>query len=279
MLIRGGLSMNDNFLFKEVPAFGNRVFRLGLATNYGINGKDLEWAVDNGINYIFWPSTARRVKESLKAVLKHNRESVILATGPSIGWFGEGIKKKCAQLLKTLNIDYIDVFQIFWVGRASAWTPSTIDALVSLKESGMVKAIGISIHDRIRAGKLVKDSPLDMFMIRYNAAHTGAEQDIFPHLAQRKPAVVTYTATRWRALLKSTKGWEGPVMTASDCYRFCLSNPYVDITLTGPKTRQQLEENLMSIREKGLLSDDEKAWMVNFGQTVHNASSRLTFRF
>ena len=38
-------------------------------------------------------------------------------------------------------------------------------------------------------------------MIRYNAAHPGAEQDVFPHLAARQPAVVAYTATSWRKLL------------------------------------------------------------------------------
>lgn len=271
--------MNEDFLYKDVPVLNRRVFRLGLATNYGIDGKDLEWAFDNGVNYVFWPSTGRRVRDSLKAALKRDRESIILATGPSTGWFGGSIKKKCARLLKTLDIDYIDVFQIFWLGRMSAWTPSTIDALVSLKESGMVNAIGISIHDRKRAGKLVEDSPLDMFMIRYNAAHTGAEKDIFPYLSKRKPAIVTYTATRWRALLKSTKGWEGPVMSAADCYRFCLSNPNVDLTLTGPKTRQQLEENIMMVKEQGPLSDEERQWMGKFGQAVHKASSRFTFRF
>jgi hypothetical protein len=32
-------------------------------------------------------------------------------------------------------------------------------------------------------------------------SHTGAEQDIFLHLAKRKPAIVAYTATRWRGRL------------------------------------------------------------------------------
>ena len=54
--------------------------------------------------------------------------------------------------------------------------------LVRLREEGKVRAIGISIHDRERAGKLAESSPLDLFMIRYNAAHPGAERDIFPHL-------------------------------------------------------------------------------------------------
>jgi len=271
--------MNDDFLYRDVPAFGRRVFRLGLATNYGVEGVDLEWALEQGVNYVFWTPKARGVTKSLKAAIKRDRESLIIACGPTTGYFGPSIRRACERLLKELGTEYLDVFQLFWLGRMSAWRPSTIDALVSLRESGKVRAIGLSIHDRKRAGKLAEDSPLNMLMIRYNAAHTGAEQDIFPHLAKRQPAIVAYTATRWGGLLKRPKGWNGPLMTASDCYRFCLSNPHVDLVLTGPKNRRQLQENLSRLQEKGPLSEEENRWIRNFGQMVHTSSSRFTFRF
>ena len=271
--------MSDDFLYRNVTAFGRQGFRLGLATNYGVDGKDLEWALEQGVNYVFWTPKARQVTKSLKAAIKRDRESLVLACGPTTGYFSGSIRRACDRLLQKLGTDYLDVFQLFWLGRTSAWTPSTIDALVSLRESGMVRAIGVSIHDRKRAGKLVEDSPFDMLMIRYNAAHTGAEQDIFPHLPKHKPAIVTYTATRWRCLLTRPKGLKGPVMTAADCYRFCLSNPHVDLVLTGPKNHQQLEENLRNIQEKGPLSEEEYRWIRDFGHIVHKASSRFTFRF
>jgi aryl-alcohol dehydrogenase-like predicted oxidoreductase len=271
--------MSNDFLNRDVPAFKKRVFRLGLATNYGVDGADLEWALEQGVNYVFWTPNARKVTTSLKAALKRDRESIVLASGPAIGYFGGSLRRACERLLKKLGTDYIDVFQLFWLGRTSAWTESTIDALVSLRESGMIRAIGASMHDRSRAGKLAADSPLDMLMIRYNAAHPGAEHDIFPYLAQGRPAIVAYTATRWGGLLKRPKGWDGPVMTAGDCYRFCLSNPHVDVVLTGPKNRQQLQENLQGLRDKGPLSEEELRWIKEFGQVVHKASSRFTFRF
>jgi aryl-alcohol dehydrogenase-like predicted oxidoreductase len=137
----------------------------------------------------------------------------------------------------------------------------------------------VSIHNRKRAGRLAENSPLDMLMIRYNAAHTGAEHDIFPYLAKRRPAIVAYTATRWGGLLKRPKGWDGPLMTASDCYRFCLSNPHVDLVLTGPKNRRQLQENLSHLKENGPLPEQELRWIRDFGQIVHKGSSRFTFRF
>jgi predicted aldo/keto reductase-like oxidoreductase len=68
-------------------------------------------------------------------------------------------------------------------------------------------------------------------------------------------------------------------MSAGDCYRFCLSNPHVDVVLTGPKNRRQLQENLESVRERGPLSQEEMHWIREFGQVVHKASSRFTFRF
>jgi len=53
---------------------------------------------------------------------------------------------------------------------------------MKLNEEGEVRAMGMSIHDRQRAGQLAEDSPLDA-LIRDNAAHPSAERDIFPHLA------------------------------------------------------------------------------------------------
>jgi len=271
--------MNADFLYRDIPVFGRRMFRLGLAANYGIVGEDLERALEQGINYVFWTSGARKTTAALKAALRRDRESIVLACGPTVGYFGSRIRSACERLLKLFGTEYIDVFQLFWLGRASAWTPGTIEALTSLRESGKVRAVGVSIHDRRRAGRLAEDSPLDLLMIRYNAAHTGAERDIFPRLAKRRPALVAYTATRWGALLKRPKGWAGPAMSAADCYRFCLSDPHVDLVLTGPGNRRELEENLRSLREGGPLSPEENRRIREFGQVVHRESSRFTFRF
>jgi len=104
-------------------------------------------------------------------------------------------------------------------------------------------------------------------MIRYNAAHPGAEQDIFPRLAQRRPAMIAYTATAWRRLLRAPRGWKDKVATAGDCYRFCLTCPHIDVVLTGPRNVQELHENLAAI-ERGPLSPEEMLFMREFGRAV-----------
>ena len=105
-------------------------------------------------------------------------------------------------------------------------------------------------------------------MIRYNAAHPGAEQDIFPHLAARRPAVIAYTATAWRKLLRAPRGWTGRFPTAGDCYRFCLTSPSRRRGAHRARTVAELRENLAAV-EKGPLSPDEDAWMRTFGRVVH----------
>lgn len=244
-------------------------FRLGVACNFGLDADGMAAALDRGVNYFFWtPFRTRAVTPVLKAALKKNREKLIVATGPTLGFFGGGVRRGAEKLLKLLDTDYLDVLQLFWLGTSSALTEGTAEALVALKAEGKIRAIGISIHDRERAGRLAADSIVDHFMIRYNAAHPGAERDIFPHLAARRPNVVAYTATAWRRLLKRPAGWDGPPMTAGDCYRFCLTSPHVDVVLSGPASRAQLEENLAAL-DRGPMEGEELERTRRFGQLVH----------
>lgn len=258
-----------DFTHTTLRHVGKPTHRLGLALNYGIDAAGVEAALERGLTYFFFQNyrTGHAVPV-LKRALKANRERYVLATGPSLAFFGGSVRRGCERLLKRFDTDYLDVFQLFWLSKMSAWTPGTMEALLKLKEEGKVRSIGVSIHDRPRAGKLAVDSPLEVFMIRYNAAHPGAERDIFPHLDQRKPSIVAYTATAWRKLLKPPRGWTGPTMTAGDCYRFCLSSPHVDVVLSGPASTAQLDENLRAL-ERGPLSDEELKWMREYGRLAH----------
>ena len=261
--------MAADFTHRALRAAGKPVHRMGLACNYGLDGRGFARAVERGVNYFFWtPFRTGAITPVLVEKLKADRARYVVATGPTLGFFGGGVRAGCEKLLRALGTDYLDVFQLFWLGVTSALTDGTVDELQKLKAEGKIRSIGVSIHDRERAGRLAEDSPLDLFMIRYNAAHPGAERDIFPRLAKRQPSVVAYTATSWRKLLKRPKGWSGDAMTAGDCYRFCLSSPHVDVVLTGPSDERELDENLAAL-DKGPLTDDEMKWMRDFGRAVH----------
>jgi aryl-alcohol dehydrogenase-like predicted oxidoreductase len=260
---------NDDFLHRRLPVLNKRVHRLGLAFNYGIDGKGVEAALKRGLNYLFWAKFRKGDQhEVVKNALKRERERYVLATGAALGFFGGSLRRGAEKILRVFDIEYLDVFMLFWLGKMSAFTKAVQREIVKLREEGLVRALGVSIHDRKRAGKLAEDSPLDLLMIRYNAAHPGAETDIFPCYEKRRPLTVAYTATSWRKLLKAPKGWDSAPMTAGDCYRFCLTNPHVDVTLCGPGSTAQLDENLEALGN-GPLTTDEEAWMRRFGAAVH----------
>ncbi|MBI5341826.1 MAG: aldo/keto reductase [Deltaproteobacteria bacterium] len=250
-----------------MPKLGRRLFRLGLSGTFGLDEVGCREALER-IQYVFWSPRMKGLTIALRDALARDRERYAVSAGPLMGYFPGAVRRAAEASLRALNIDYLDVFQLYWLGRMSAFTGTVQEELVKLRDEGKVRALGVSIHDRPRAGKLAEDSILDLLMIRYNAAHPGAEQDIFPHLAKRRPMVVAYTATAWRKLLRAPRGWKGRVATAGDCYRFCLSCPHVDVTLIGPRNVAELRENLASL-DPGPLSSEEMAFMRDFGRAVH----------
>ncbi len=261
--------MTDGDLFRTLPVVNKNVFRLGLAGNYGIDERGIDWALsETEINYVFWTPRMGRATAPVRRALARDRDRFVVATGPTIAVRGGGLRRFVERALKVLGTDDLDVLQMHWLGVLSRWSDETAGEMVRLREEGKVRAIGVSIHNRRRAGNLAADSPLDALMVRYNAAHPGAEDDIFPHVDPSRHSVIAYTATRWRKLLKRPHGWDGEVPTAGDCYRFCLAEPKVSVVLTGPKTREMLEANLEAVR-RGPLSDEELVWMREFGKVVH----------
>jgi aryl-alcohol dehydrogenase-like predicted oxidoreductase len=260
--------MADTFTHRNI--LGKSVHRYGISASYGLDEAGVREAIERGANYIFWSPAKKFLKSIVRDVVAKDRERFVLATGPILGYFGGSVRRAAEKALRASGSDYLDIVQIFWAGKMSWLTKSVIGELVKLREEGKARAIGISIHDRKRAAKLAVSGPLDFFMIRYNAAHPGAELDIFPHLdaLPKKPVVAAYTATSWKKLLTAPKGFSGPAASAGDCYRFCLTNPYVDVVVSAPKTAAEMRENMQAL-ERGPLTDAEMAHMRALGRAVH----------
>jgi aryl-alcohol dehydrogenase-like predicted oxidoreductase len=279
-----GAADREEFKDVDLPTVGKRVLRLGVAGNFGLETADIEYAADKGVNFWVWSPRFKKVTPALKRLLAADRERHVVAMfGMAYG--SGGVRRGVEKARKMLGIDYLDVFQLGWLGRGSFFTRGIQDQLAAVRDEGLIRAAGTSIHDRVRAGKLAKDSVLDSLMIRYNAAHPGAEQDIFPHLHHRDPLLISYTATCWRQLLKPmgielAAPWPGdgptvPPLTAPLCYRFVLSSPHVHVALTGPKDRAQFDENLAGL-DQGPLTEDEMAWIREYGQQVRS-TKKLPF--
>ena len=170
--------------------------------------------------------------------------------------------------LRQLGVDYFDVLLLGWFPNPPR--KGILEGARRLKEKGLVHHLGISSHNRKVFPELLKEPDYDLFHLRYNAGHTGAETDIFPFLPEKnKPGIVSFTATSWGKLLNAKKIQEKETTpTAQDCYRFVLSNPNVDICMMGAKNLQQMRENL-DVLDKGPLSSEEMDRMIRIGDFIY----------
>jgi len=262
--------MTDNFLHTTLGRTGLKVHRLGLSASYRPGRQAIHRAVELGLNYFFCYGFDNHMTGALREILPRDRQKFVVATGPyNLIWGHTNFRKTLEKRLRQLQTDYIDIFLFLGVMKGKQFPPHLRDELRSLRDEGKIKAIGCSSHDRKFAGQLLADNEIDVIMMRYNAAHRGAEDDIFPRLGHN-PGVVSYTATRWSYLLRRPKGWpkEGRIPTAGECYRFVLSNPHVHVCMTAPKSMKEIEENIAAV-QRGPLGAEDLAFMRQFGDIVH----------
>lgn len=267
---------------------GQEVGRLGISASYGVPGEAVERALERGVNYIYWGS---RRADSFGAALKRlrpQRDRFVLVI-QSYMWVAGLMAWSLERALRALSFDYADVLLLGMWNKPVA--PRILDAARRLKERGLVRFLAVSTHKRTLVPQLAAGRDFDVVHFRYNAAHPGAEKDIFPHLpgANRpallaqasgadRPGLVSFTATSWGQLLgkaslqgffngghRLPKNERAP--TAADCYRYVLTRPEVDVCMTGPADAAQMEQALEALR-LGPMTEDELAWMRRVGRAV-----------
>src|SRR5436190_6187827 len=245
------------FLTCPAEAFGKPVCRLGLASHgrTAITPDDVLYAVGRGVNFLNWPGEADTPNgadafSEAVAGMGKLRESVVVCVQ-----FGARTVEDAAEELRTilriLKTDHVDVVTMYYVERAAEWQALTGQGgargyLQSAKADGVVRRIGVTSHQRSLAAEMAASGLLDCVMIRYNAAHRGAERDVFPVTDERRVPVIAYTATRWGGLMAGTPD-DPPgfvVPPAPAWYRFVLQSPSVAVTMAAPHSRAELEEDL-----------------------------------
>ncbi len=258
--------------FREYATLGRsglRVSRLGIGAGYGAPAAAYEKAFhEYGVNYMYWslPRKGPMKQALLRLAPKHRSELVIaLQSYDHVGFLA---RNTFERHLRALKLDYADVLILGWFN--SGPPRRVLDAALALKAEGKVRALAMSGHHRPHFATLAQqpDNPIDIFMIRYNAAHPGAERDVFPFLPkENRPGVYTYTTTSWGQLLNQKQAGEQP-MTSTDCYRFALANPNVDMCLCGPSSMEEMDAALKTL-DSPAPTAEEMARFRRIGAHVH----------
>jgi predicted aldo/keto reductase-like oxidoreductase len=256
-------------------SFGIPVCRLGLATRGDghLTEVDIHHVLDRGVNFLNWPGGPDALSRTV-AELGSRRKDVVVCVQFEARTAADA-RTELRSVLRELNTDYVDVLTFYYVEAAEEWeeikAPSgALEYCRSAQKSGEVKLLGLTSHQRPLAAEIAGSGLIDLLMIRYNAAHHGAERDIFPVTAARAMPVIVYTCLRWGALLRPTPD-DPPgfvVPRAPAWYRFALQHPAVTVALMAPDDRAELEEDLTVLDERTPLSQEEHERLVAHGQRV-----------
>jgi len=248
------------------------VGRLGISSSFGASALAFEEAFEKGCNYFTWGTFIKgrsvEMKKAIKNIIRRGeRDNLVIAI---LSYAHEAYLTKYFYLkgLKSLGIEYADVLILGYFPKRPK--RRLIDEALRLKEKGLVRFIRLTSHERKLFPELEREGIFDIFHIRYNAANRGAENETFPYLdGKNKPGVVSFTATRWSRLLKEKNMPEGQIPpAASDCYRFVLSNPHVDVCMMGAKNLLQMRENL-NVLDQSPMGEEELTYMRNIGDYLH----------
>jgi aryl-alcohol dehydrogenase-like predicted oxidoreductase len=244
------------------------VGRLGIGSSYGVPCPAVEEAFERGLNYFYWGSFRRGgMRRAIHNLAPRHRDRLVIAVQSYSRWVGL-LNFSVHRALKSLMIDYADVLILGLHNKPPS--PRLVGAAIKLKEQGFVRFLAISCHHRPAFQQYIREGVFDILQVRYNAAHRGAETEVFPYLPENNgPGITAYTATRWGKLIHSPKipsSLRRP--TAVECYRFVLTHPAVHLVMTGPKDAAQMRENL-SLLDTGPMSPEELAWMRRVGDAVH----------
>src|SRR5262249_52411321 len=147
-------------------------------------------------------------------------------------------------MLAALGTDYVDVLTFYYVEHRTEWAElcgpdGALEYCRAAQRDGVVRCVGLTTHQRNLAAEFARSGQLDTLMIRYNAAHRGAEREVFPVTDALGLPVIVYTALRWGALLRPTpEDPTGFVAAPAPAWsRFVLQSPAVTVALMAPNDR------------------------------------------
>ena len=245
-------------------------------------------AIDNGITImdIFMPG--EEVRTNIGRALGERRNKVLIQ-----GHIGsvdleqqydmsrdlDVCKRYFESLLRCLKTDYIDLGMLYFLDSHEAidamLNNGVVDYARSLKESGVIRAIGASAHNPETASRAVREGLVDMMMFSINPAFDmmpGVE-DILDMLQVEKeedslqvsmadPARAEFyrlcesrgiglTVMKSLGAGKLLSAEHTPFarpLTAGQCIHYALTRPAVTSVLVGCQSRAQVEEAVSYLR-------------------------------
>jgi len=272
----------------QMPKDGRPVsrFGVGILRMPKINGSIdphqakplIRYAIDHGVNFFDTAYMYQGSEEALGIALEDGyREKVILSTKLPIFsvTHKDDLYKYFEEELKRLKTDYLDYYLLHGLN-VSSWKKvqqfNVLEFLTELKEKGLVKHVGFSIHETFDHFKTVVDAyNWDLVMVQYNyydRFNQVGERGV-KYAASKGIAVATMESLHGGMLANNVPkavedafgNWQKEKSNAEKAFMWLYNQPEVSIILSGITTLEQLKDNIriFSEAESNCLTEEENA--------------------
>lgn len=253
---------------------GDRISEIGMGSAYlceaetGEAVRALRTAYEGGINYFDLAAGNGRAfplwGEALGDVRKNVLYQIHFGADYSKGEYGwslelDTVKRSVERMLKELGTDYIDYGFIHCQDELSDWVTyrenGVYDYLLSLRDAGVVRHIGLSSHTPSVIQRILDDAPVDMLMFSVNPAYDYGQGEFANGGVDERSAVYrrcerdgigisVMKPFSGGQLLDAARSPFGQALTVYQCIRYALDRPGVLTVLPGAQSVEEVERLL-----------------------------------
>ena len=235
-------------------------------------------AIDSGMKYI---DTSRGYGDSEiklgKALKDGYREKVILSTkwAPWImkveetdDYSADSVRRRIEESMKRLDVDYLDYYQIWNIDNRDNYTKATakggmLDGIKKAKKDGLIGHIGFTTHDTVEnlLSYLPEIDWCQIVLFTYNLLSTTYA-----------PAIEAYHKAGIGTIIMNPVGGGllsgnsevlmplarrvGATSVPDLAIRYLMSNPNVDIIISGISKKQDVDDSIASANRKPFTRDE-----------------------
>ena len=206
----------------------------------------LRYAFDRGVT--FWDSADQYGSHPhvARALAGLDRDQVVLVTKTCAN-SAEEADRDVARYLRELGTDRLDIVLLHCVSSAD-WPESrasVMDALQARKESGVIRALGVSCHDLGALSRASEVPWVDVVLARINYAGTnmdGTPEQVIPLLEQMDSAGVGVYGMK-------VVGCGKLLQDVRKAIHFALDLHAVDAITMGMVNREEVDANIRWVEE------------------------------
>ncbi len=217
----------------------------------------INYALDQGINYI---DTARAYKDSEEKfgqVLKDRRDEVFVAT-KTHAYDYDTAWEYLETSLKNLQTDYIDLWQMHDISTQERWDQifapnGAMKAAYKARDEGLIRFIGLSGHNNDLLLKAIETDEFDVILCVYNLAIHSTGEKVIPAAQERDIGVAIMKPLSGGIFFRREEAYIDPMKA----WHFVLMNEGISVALAGFQNKRDIDQAIQASLNFQPLSDEE----------------------